>query len=192
MDFKLKKETKKMKKGIFILAALFAISCGKKDGTSGNSDQNNVANVQDPEQQPEKSDAQKSVEYLQNIARGFNGSDSYGRGLTCYYKPEINNFVRCKYDFPNSGNSDTWIYIYPDNTFQIDKLSIADIRECRNYPDCSQDSRTTCKQIIKEFPTDVCNLKGIESGEIRFIKNPNISALILESNISNYKYAFIR
>jgi hypothetical protein len=192
MDTNTKKEIEKMKKGIFILAALFAISCGKKGNTNGSSDQNQGAeNVQAP-QLPEKTESQKTIEYLQDISKGFNGSDSYGRGLSCSYYPEINKFVHCQYDIPNSGNRDVGINIFSNDTFRIDKLSIIDIRECRPYPDCSENFKGTCKQIVKEYPSDVCNLYGIESGEIRFIRNSNISSLILESKISNYKFAFIR
>ncbi len=191
MDFKLKKETKKMKKGIFILAAILAISCGKKGSTSGNSDQNNVANAQDPEQPKIISDE----EYLKSMAINYSGSDLYGNGLLCKYESKSNKNITCEYDTQFDKYSAYYIIeLSYSSLFKINKKYVKKKYECSDYADCKgvENSKYyNCKVSYKkvEYNTEyqMCDIYGIDYG---FVSNINNKTIMLKSDKSYYEYIF--
>ncbi len=177
-----------MKKEIFILAALFSISCGKKEGTSGNSDQNNVANVQDPDQSKIMSDE----EYLKSLAINYSGSDLYGKGLNCS-KNNNDNFVNCEYNKKFNQESDYHIELSAKGIFRINKLKVNRKYECEDFQECNEKSKynynckISYKETISNTEYEMCNIYGIDYG---FISNLNSNTIYLKSERSYYSFIF--
>ncbi len=174
-----------MKRIIFVMSSILALSsCGKK--SDSNNSGNNGQNTQNVEETV-KTEDEKNYDYLKLLASGFRGADDIGFNLRCRLQENNKTSVKCEYSFlhRNFTGIPELILFYNDR-YQINVYTNDDYT-CSLHNECDDKSKGICK--ISYENGKGCKIMKYVSGAFNYNKISDTQGVIFFDR-ENFVYTF--